>query len=505
MSVAVVRGNQSGVGSTSPSDTSLHTQIIQGMPLAAIKRLIERDTMDRLHHGRTPLQLAVMARRVDVVAELLQCGADPTLRVQVSLKYPGVQGNILHLCAGVDDPNILELILRRLEGDSHLRGLLNQVNEQGVTALSYAVSLRRDACLRVLLEAGVDPNAEFKVQKPGALEHAIASGEERVVRLLLSRHATLYSPASEGLQEHPPLYIAAFRGDRSTMGALLRSGVRADEVSGPKKETAMHAAVRGVAPGAVRYLLLEPGVSTNALDSEGMSLLYRIWKRAQDELAAYSYRTRKMGEQFVPDSAAPGKNYLALCEMFHDVVQAGADLDLVFGPQQATLLYYLSEAGDSTFIDFLVFAGADLDLPAKNGRSALNVLLESRKTTVTAWVKSHERALLQASKLLQQKHQLPNILYALRLLHNHQVLQKQLPFSSQEIPSADALRVELEGVLDAILSSTRASPRGALAIQADQLMRIRDYLERLGMERFSTQFKVLAIEARVPGGMRAKL
>ena len=93
--------------------------------------------------------------------------------------------------------------------------------EQGGAALREAALTQDPDTVRVLLEAGADPNVADDILRETPLHIAAARQEVEVVRLLLEAGA---DPAPLDGDGHAALHIAAFRGLPDNVAALLAAG-----------------------------------------------------------------------------------------------------------------------------------------------------------------------------------------------------------------------------------------------------------------------------------------
>ncbi|KAI1085230.1 ankyrin repeat-containing domain protein [Whalleya microplaca] len=121
-------------------DTLLHTAILKKRTKKTIDMLLNygSDANAKNREGHTPLFEAIQSNRLDIVTSLLDHGANPNL--------PGPK-HMLWPAAGL--PRILELLLSRGADHKKAPGLME-----------LATSINNIASIRVLLKAGVDPNAK---------------------------------------------------------------------------------------------------------------------------------------------------------------------------------------------------------------------------------------------------------------------------------------------------------------------------------------------------------
>ncbi|MCB1166624.1 MAG: ankyrin repeat domain-containing protein [Leptospiraceae bacterium] len=166
--------------------------------------------------GRTCLMVATVKQKYDVVALLIQRGA----RVNF---------------AGPSD---------------------------GITALHLAATNTDELLVRVLLEAGAEPNqvSERIKNLPGIAPLHLSVGSPAVTRLLLDAKASPDIKDSDGLT---PLFYAVSAGNLESAEMLLQSGADPNLTSDKAASPLMLAANKGNV--AMAELLLKNGASVNAV------------------------------------------------------------------------------------------------------------------------------------------------------------------------------------------------------------------------------------------------
>lgn len=221
--------------------------------LALIEAGADLDAQDP--DGSTALQLAILNHHFDLAADLLQAGADPDVadRSGMTALYGAVDmvtpARIIGrpplprlsklsaldivemaLAAGAD-PNAQ---LSRPPLENYRGGFPDRTMGEGTTALMRAVrSLDVDA-IRLLLEAGADPNLtqangthvlSFLAGGRGGPGDADAPRVEEVFRLLVSAGADVNAVGQGG---ETPLHRAARQGNAALAALLVEHGARTD-------------------------------------------------------------------------------------------------------------------------------------------------------------------------------------------------------------------------------------------------------------------------------------
>ena len=263
---------------------------------AAVSELLERQpdlTESVDENGRTPLHLAALRGHDRVVALLVARGADleaidgrgfTVLQLAVNGGSRAVVESLLN--AGVDvnrkhqqyDMNAVEFAFQfECQRRSELtRVLVSQGGELDVNRLirgmvrplDYAVATRNADMVQLLIELGVDVNAETPYRWP-PLGNAAQQGSEEVLEMLLDAGADLEVPNEMG---DTPLMLAAERGHVDIARSLLDRGADPNSIHERNGRTALHfAALYGHLP-VVRQLL-SFGAAIDSKDSLDLSPL----------------------------------------------------------------------------------------------------------------------------------------------------------------------------------------------------------------------------------------
>ncbi|NXE65168.1 NFKB1 factor, partial [Calcarius ornatus] len=162
-------------------------------------------------HLQTPLHLAVITKQAKVVEDLLKAGADVSL-----LDRHG--NSVLHLAATDGDDKILSLLLRH----EKVSTMVNLPNAEGLSAIHMVVMANSMSCLKQLIAAGVNVNAQE--QKSGRTALHLAVEQENIPLagcLLLEGDADVDSTTYDGTT---PLHIAAGRGSTKLAAVLKAAG-----------------------------------------------------------------------------------------------------------------------------------------------------------------------------------------------------------------------------------------------------------------------------------------
>ncbi|NXH41439.1 NFKB1 factor, partial [Dicaeum eximium] len=189
----------------------LHTELVKNL-LEVMPDLNYNDIINmRNDLYQTPLHLAVITKQAKVVEDLLKAGADVSL-----LDRHG--NSVLHLAATEGDDKILSLLLRH----EKVSPMVNIPNGEGLSAIHMVVIANSMSCLKQLIAAGVNVNAQE--QKSGRTALHLAVEQENIPLagcLLLEGDADVDSTTYDGTT---PLHIAAGRGSTKLAAVLKAAG-----------------------------------------------------------------------------------------------------------------------------------------------------------------------------------------------------------------------------------------------------------------------------------------
>ncbi|XP_065692152.2 nuclear factor NF-kappa-B p105 subunit isoform X1 [Patagioenas fasciata] len=189
----------------------LHTELVKNL-LEVIRDLNSNDIINmRNDLYQTPLHLAVITKQTEVVEDLLRAGADVSL-----LDRHG--NSVLHLAAAEGDDKILSVLLK----NKKILSMVDLSNGEGLSAIHMAVMANSMSCLKQLIAAGVNVNAQE--QKSGRTALHLAVEHENIPLagcLLLEGDADVDSTTYDGTT---PLHIAAGRGSTKLAAVLKAAG-----------------------------------------------------------------------------------------------------------------------------------------------------------------------------------------------------------------------------------------------------------------------------------------
>ena len=217
----------------------------------------------------TPLFVACKAGSLEVVARLVEGGADVTVRNQLAK-------NILHAACQGGDVGVVRYVLRLGVVD------VDDADCDGDTPLCDACGHGHLDVARLLVEeegAGVDVEG---INSYGPLFWACRSGNTEIVRMLIDLGAGSGVGKDAGVWLEG-LLSAAHLGCAGVIRELVRVGVGVDE-SDAFGKSALCLASRAGHVESVRVLVEEGGADVNKLGSRGRAPLYLAEKAGKEDV-----------------------------------------------------------------------------------------------------------------------------------------------------------------------------------------------------------------------------
>lgn len=244
------------------NEPPLSTAITKG-DLAAVKAAIEAkpDILKKQSRGYTPLMRAIQSGKTEIVAFLLEKGADPN---QESYNNTPLAAAFNYGSQGVA---IADLLLKK-------GAKIESLDSEGYTPLLRAVYSGSKDRVEYLLGKGADIKATDRRGR-GILDIAFVNSNPEILKLLLEK-ADIKTRDGEG---RTPLHSAVLRNLREPVAQLIAKGadINTQDLSG---ETPLHLAAR--TPSSLIKTLLDVGAKTDIENNRG-DLPLHIALRRPDE------------------------------------------------------------------------------------------------------------------------------------------------------------------------------------------------------------------------------
>ena len=246
-----------------------------------------------------------------------------------------------------------DLVLQARDGNlDKVRRLLNAgvsanaVNRKGGTALGGAAALNHIEIVRVLLDAGANPNARTKIGGATALMFAAVSGHREVVKMLLGAGANPHMMFNNGWTAL--ISTAQEEGYPEIAKMLLAAGANPNWADNKGLTALMHATYNSHVE--VIKVLLDAGANPNMANKDGLTALM---------------------------SAANG-TYSEIVQM---LLAAGANPNMT-NKKGFTALMFAAHGGDFEIARMLLTAGANPNSRDKDGWTALLYAASNEKPEV---------------------------------------------------------------------------------------------------------------------------
>lgn len=347
--------------------------------------------------GATPLHNAVWAGRADLVKQLIAQGADVNAR---------------HT-----DGGSTPLDFAALRGETTIAALLIHAGARpDIAAMHLAAARDNVEMVRLLLDAGADPNAR-DASGSAPLDEAAFHGVKEVAALLIARGAEVDRPNPQ--TGATPLNEAAGSGNAGVAELLLARGAnpsRADSSGATPLENAVsarHADVvkllldrdhgptgresdlldDAVLRGDILMvrMLAERGADVDVRNPGGAAPLHDAALKGFAEIAsvliahgANVAARDSYGATPLHDAAVGGNAAVVKLLLDH-----GADVNARETESGATPLYGAASMGRDEVISLLLAHGADPNIPNKSGHGALHAAAENGFTATALWLRKH--------------------------------------------------------------------------------------------------------------------
>ncbi|KAJ8408895.1 hypothetical protein AAFF_G00247130 [Aldrovandia affinis] len=310
----------------------------------------------------TPLMAAASGGYVDIVKLLLVHGAD------VNAQSSTGNTALTYACAGgfVD---VVKVLLK--EGAN-----IEDHNENGHTPLMEAASAGHVEVARVLLDYGAGINTHSNEFKESALTLACYKGHLDMVRFLLEAGADQEHKTDE---MHTALMEACMDGHVEVARLLLDSGAQVNMPADSFESPLTLAACGGHVELAA--LLIERGANLEEVNDEGYTPLMEAAREGHEEMVALLLAQGANINAQTEETQETALT-LACCGGFLEVadflIKAGADIELGC----STPLMEAAQEGHLELVKYLLAAGANVHATTATGDTALTYACENGHTDV---------------------------------------------------------------------------------------------------------------------------
>ncbi|GBM44967.1 Ankyrin repeat domain-containing protein 17 [Araneus ventricosus] len=363
--------------------------------LAQLLLAMKANVEDRGLKDMTPLMEAANAGNTDIVKLLIQHGADVNAQTSQEKKLKGAkvknqdmnmksqqeihgaipsivcpEGNtpLMFACAA-GHVDIVRILL-----DAGAR--VEDHNENGHTPLMEAASAGHVEVAKLLVERGASINTHSNEFKESALTLACYKGHLEMVRFLLEAGADREHKTDE---MHTALMEASMDGHVEVARLLLDSGAQVNMPADSFESPLTLAACGGHVELAM--LLLDRGANIEEVNDEGYTPLMEAAREGHEEMVALLL---SQGADINAQTEETQETALTLacCGGFLEVadflIKAGADIEL----GASTPLMEAAQEGHLELVRYLINAGANVNATTATGDTALTYACENGHTDV---------------------------------------------------------------------------------------------------------------------------
>ncbi|XP_012691221.2 ankyrin repeat and KH domain-containing protein 1 isoform X2 [Clupea harengus] len=310
----------------------------------------------------TPLMGAASGGYVDIVKLLLVHGAD------VNAQSSTGNTALTYACAG----GFLDVVKVLLKDGANIE----DHNENGHTPLMEAASAGHVEVARVLLEYGAGINTHSNEFKESALTLACYKGHLEMVHFLLEAGADQEHKTDE---MHTALMEACMDGHVEVARLLLDSGAQVNMPADSFESPLTLAACGGHVELAA--LLIERGANLEEVNDEGYTPLMEAAREGHEEMVALLLAQGANINAQTEETQETALT-LACCGGFLEVadflIKAGADIELGC----STPLMEAAQEGHLELVKYLLAAGANVHATTATGDTALTYACENGHTDV---------------------------------------------------------------------------------------------------------------------------
>ena len=278
------------------------------------------------------LHAAAFQDHTEVIAALLEAGADTTVRLKNGFTP-------LHVAAESNRIKVIAMLIAA--GADH-----NTQNEAGETPLHIAARKGHAEVIAALLEAGADTTVRLK-NGFTPLHVAAVSNRIKVSAALIAAGADANAQNGAG---QTPLHMATFSGHTEVIAALLEAGTD-HNTQNKMGLTPLHIAAKK-GHTEVSAALIAAGADHNAQDRTGQTPLHIAAREGHTEVSAA-------------------------------LITAGADANVQNGAGQ-TPLHIAAREGHTEVSAALIAAGADHNAQDRTGQTPLHIAIKKGHTKVSA-------------------------------------------------------------------------------------------------------------------------
>ena len=365
--------------------TCLHYAIYSDCSKELLQALVDRVTdVNAVNKDNvTALMLACRKRRTDAINVLLKANSDPNI-------VNTYGETCLHLAVrGFCSKKMIQTIIDHGAD-------VNATNKNNMTALVIACVMGNKDAIRVLLNAGADPN--IADVDGNTWLHGAVRGEctKVVLEAIIGKGADVNTTNKDGAT---PLMIACGKGNKDDIKLLLHAGADPN-ITDDNGNTWLHEAVRGECSEEVLQTIIDHGANTNATSEENITALMVACKTGNvniiNALLNAGANTNVNGDTCLIYAIANAGNK----NVIQVLIDCGVDVNAA-NKDSITALMIACWMGNIDIIYFLLKAGAYTNITDVNGATCLTYAIDGHCSEYMPQTIVNRGAVMNATKKCQ--------------------------------------------------------------------------------------------------------
>ena len=368
-SVIVLLEAGAGVSITKPNgNTCLHTAIEGKCHKEAVQKIIEQGhNVNNLNKsGKTALFLACQSAQAESVKLLLEKGADPN--ILDAEDYTGLHAAVYANCR---NETLQEIITHGVYLDAQ--------NIDGQTALWLACSYRQHNSIKILLEAGSNPNIASN-DKNTSLHVAVKAGcSKSTIYAIIDHGADVNATNKENVTA---LMTVSEKGNKNAINVLFNAGAD-PHIADADGDTCLHYAVRTFRCTEVLQAIISHGLDVNATNKGNVTALMIACEKGNKDAMNVLLNAGADPDIADIDGDACLQYAARSCKctaVLQAIISHGADVNAT-NKENVTALMIACETGSNDAINVLLNAGADPNIADAEGDTCLHYAARNDQCT----------------------------------------------------------------------------------------------------------------------------
>ena len=341
-------------------NTVLHAAVVGGCSKNIVQALIDHGANVNATNRDNVTSLMIACQRGDVntITKLLRAGADPDIISSGGMKF-------VHFADA--EKSSIEAH-KSMKSQAIYHGVdVNAENLDCTTALMIACQNGDGVVIKILLDAGADPNIN-SIKGNKSLHAAVLGGcSEEAFKKIIDHGADVNSTNNESVTA---LMVACKKGNMDAMYVLLNAGAD-PHIADSNGNTCMHHAIVGGCSKEVLQVIIDHGADVNSTNNDSVTALMVACKKGNVD-ATYAL-LKAASNPDIADSNGNTCMYHAIVgsfskEVLQAIIDQGADVNST-NKEGVTALMAACRKGNMDVIYVLLKAGVDPHISDSNGNT----------------------------------------------------------------------------------------------------------------------------------------